>query len=594
MMMKKIVLEEAKNLAALPRRYSSMSNNVFRLYKTLFLFLFFWFSLLDASAVPGKVDLSLANHSIGKSMMMYEDSGAKMTFSQIRTMPSAAFTPLKSDVASHAFNRSAFWYRFSAENRENTPLSRLIVFEPPWLDSVNVTVVSPRGVKQHYYGGNKYPYAQRAIDHTFINFRHLFEPGVSTVYVQVKTPDPFIVAVSILDERIFLAEQLDKSKYIGFIYGIIIAMLLYNLFLYFGIKERYYAYYVLYLSAFLMMNASYNGYTFKYLFYQLPYAQDWATSSFIYLYSITGLLFARSFLNLKMLHPGIDRFTIYVILFYIGTALLFALMGDYRLHVRFSIALSVLFGLYLFSIAFYSWRKGNRSARFFLLGTTSGLIGAVITALTVMAIVPYSYAGYKAVDFGMVLDAILLSMALADRIQSTHEEKLLAELAAKTDSLTGMLNRRAYEEISSREFEWVSRYDKEMSLMMFDIDYFKKVNDTYGHDVGDRVLQRVADILNHFSRKSDYIFRRGGDEFLLLFPKTNKDEAAHLAERIREEVEKIELKINDNTISITVSIGFTNYLRDDENVQRIEKRADEALYKAKEAGRNNVVFSEVG
>ncbi|MCW8820653.1 MAG: sensor domain-containing diguanylate cyclase [Sulfurovum sp.] len=554
-------------------------------------FLFFSFMSIIYADVPLKaVDLSVSNHAIGQCLLEYEDPTANMTISEIRHLPSNAFIPLNKAVASHPFTGSAFWYRFKVENKENRPLSRLIVFEPAWLDSVNITVVSKDGQLQSEQGGNTYPYSKRSIDHYLINFRHLFEPGISTVFVQVKTRDPFIVSISIMKETSFLAEQVHTSLYIGLIYGGIAAMLLYNLFLFFGMKARYYAYYVLFLFAFFVMNASYNGYTFMYLFSNTPTVQNWAQSISIYFFSFTALLFARSFLNLEKYHYTLYIITTYLIYFIVGIAVLSAMFGGYRYHVILAIVFIMLISIYLFVMALYSLLGGNRSARFFLLGAVSGLVGACITALTVMSFIPYTYMTYKASDFGMYIDVILLSMSLADRMKITQEKKIIAEKEAKTDILTGLFNRRAYDKISKMEYKRILRHHRTLSVIMFDVDHFKQVNDTYGHDVGDIVLKSIAAITKGIIRDYDYAFRMGGDEFLLLLPETNEKKALHLAERIRRNIEHQKLE-EDNKLFFTASFGIAQYIREDRSIESIARRADMALYQAKKAGRNRVEIS---
>jgi diguanylate cyclase (GGDEF)-like protein len=556
--------------------------------KILFLLLVFFISILYADMPSKAVDLSMSNHAIGQSMLEYEDTTATMTLSEIRHLTSEDFTPLNKPVASHPFTRSAFWYQFKVHNKENTPLSRLIILEPAWLDSVNFTVISSQGEVQTYQGGNIYPYSKRALDHYLINFEHDFEPGLSTVYVQVKTRDPFIVSLSIMDKADFLAEQGDASMYIGLVFGGIAAMLFYNLFLFFGMKARYYAYYVLFLGAFLAMNASYNGYTFMYLFSNSPTVQNWAQSTSIYFYVVTALLFARSFLNLFKYHHTLYNITTYLMYSVVATAVLSAMIGGYHYHVQFSIISILLISIYLFGIALYSLLKGNQSARFFLLGTASGMIGAFITALTVMSFIPYTYLTYKANDFGMYIDVILLSMALADRMKMTREKKLIAEKEAKTDILTELYNRRAYYEISHMEFERLLRHHRTLSIIMFDVDHFKQINDTYGHDVGDHVLKTVATIVKGVIREYDYAFRMGGDEFLLLLPETNERQAVFLAERIRKRVANKKFTDKDNTFFITASFGISQYNHIERSIEPIVKRADKALYEVKESGRNNV------
>lgn len=556
--------------------------------KTIFLVLLFYLSSLYGDVQLKVLDLSNSHQAIGESLLEYEDKTAKMTLSEIRQLPSEDFILLNKPVASHPFTNSAYWYQFKVINKEKTPLSRLIILEPAWLDSVNFTVISSQGDSKTYQGGNIYPYSKRAIDHYLINFEHKFEPGISTVYVQVKTRDPFIVSLSIMDKEVFLAEQSDLSMYIGLIYGGIFAMLFYNLFLFFGMKARFYAYYVLFLGAFFAMNASYNGYTFMYLFSNSPTVQNWAQSTSIYFYVVTALLFARSFLNLFKYHHTLYIITTYLMYGIISIAVLSAIIGGYHYHVMLSIISILLISVYLFIIALYSLLTGNQSARFFLLGTASGLIGAFITALTVMSFIPYTYLTYKANDFGMYIDVVLLSMALADRMKMTQEKKLIAEKEAKTDILTGLYNRRAYYEISHMEFERLLRHHRTLSVIMFDVDHFKEINDTYGHDVGDHVLKSVATIVKGVIREYDYAFRMGGDEFLLLLPETNERQALFLAERIRKRVANKKFTDKDHTFFITASFGISQYNHIERSMEPIVKRADKALYEVKESGRNNV------
>ena len=411
-----------------------------KMQKTIILLLLFCFSLLYGNVHPKAIDLSVSNHAIGQSLLEYEDTTATMTLSKVRKLSSDNFKPLNKAVASHPFTNSAFWYQFKVVNKENSSLSRLMVFEPAWLDSVNITVISPQGQLQTYQGGNIYPYSKRELDHYLINFKHDFEPGISTVYLQVKTRDPFIVSLSILEESAFLSNQVKESIYTGLIYGGIAAMLFYNLFLFFGIKQRFYLYYVLFLSAFFVMNASYNGYTFMYFLSDHPAAQNWLQSTGIFLFMITALLFARSFLNLKKYHQILYKITAYLIFLIITIAVLTALFGGYHYHVMLSIILVMFVSIYIFGMALYSWLDGNRSARFFLLGVASGLIGAIITALTVLSFIPFSYMTYKANDFGMLIDAVLLSIALADRVKISLEKTRIVEKESRTDIITGLLN----------------------------------------------------------------------------------------------------------------------------------------------------------
>jgi diguanylate cyclase (GGDEF)-like protein len=161
------------------------------------------------------------------------------------------------------------------------------------------------------------------------------------------------------------------------------------------------------------------------------------------------------------------------------------------------------------------------------------------------------------------------------------------EFLANYDSLTKALNRFSFNTIIEKEIENSRRYNHPLSLIILDIDYFKKVNDTYGHKIGDFVLRDLSKIVKETIRKSDYFFRIGGEEFSVVLPNTSKINGSKLAERIRKNIENNEfLKVS----KITVSIGITELLKND-TADTFDNRADEALYEAKETGRNKVIQS---
>ncbi len=163
------------------------------------------------------------------------------------------------------------------------------------------------------------------------------------------------------------------------------------------------------------------------------------------------------------------------------------------------------------------------------------------------------------------------------------EKKL--EYVAQTDALTGLYNRLRFDDIIQREITFGKRQDIPLSIIYMDIDFFKKINDNYGHDIGDMILKEIAFIIRDVLRVSDYPFRWGGEEFIILCPSTTLTEIKVLAERLRERIAENNFSIHKK---VTVSIGLTQY-QDGESVDEMIKRADQALYQAKERGRNKVV-----
>lgn len=164
------------------------------------------------------------------------------------------------------------------------------------------------------------------------------------------------------------------------------------------------------------------------------------------------------------------------------------------------------------------------------------------------------------------------------------QNKLLS--LANTDPLTELPNRRSFFYKSEMEFLRAKRYKCSFSLIMIDIDWFKKINDTYGHDVGDEVIKTFAKLLIEHTRAVDVLGRYGGEEFIILLPKTSLIEAHSLALRLIKSTQKIAINTSKYTFNFTISAGFTELNNTDQNLSEVLSRADSALYKAKEHGRN--------
>lgn len=174
-----------------------------------------------------------------------------------------------------------------------------------------------------------------------------------------------------------------------------------------------------------------------------------------------------------------------------------------------------------------------------------------------------------------------------DELKHNYLESLQSSV---TDGLTGLFNRRYFETHIRNMIEGSSFGEDNLALMMLDIDYFKKVNDTYGHQAGDAVLVEMAKILKKTLRLTDVSARYGGEEFIIVLPSTNLEVGINVAERIRKSVleSKFNIPVEPNFIDITISIGVSSF-KDGDNLEALVARADKNLYKAKEHGRNRVI-----
>jgi len=166
-----------------------------------------------------------------------------------------------------------------------------------------------------------------------------------------------------------------------------------------------------------------------------------------------------------------------------------------------------------------------------------------------------------------------------------------------TDSLTSIYNRRYLEQRLSEEVDRAARYRAPLSVMMLDIDHFKSINDTWGHQAGDKILSEIGELIKSSGRVSDIVARYGGEEFLILAPSTDAEAAYNLAERIRENTEKHNFEINGSdlekrSVSVTVSAGVAQLAAHGITGDQLVNFADEALYRAKHSGRNCVMLEE--
>lgn len=157
-----------------------------------------------------------------------------------------------------------------------------------------------------------------------------------------------------------------------------------------------------------------------------------------------------------------------------------------------------------------------------------------------------------------------------------------------TDALTGLYNRRHFENTADREFLRAVRYKNNLTFAVIDIDFFKHINDTYGHLCGDKILKEVAFILTESFRKTDMVFRYGGEEFVIILPETNSQNAQIPLERLRKAIENNHFKFKTQEIKVTISVGYASNIEDCEDAIELFSYADEALYQSKENGRNQI------
>ncbi len=404
-------------------------------------------------------------------------------------------------------------------------------------------------------------------------------------YLRAETDDPLLLPITLTHiDNIHISDQWSQYGY-GFLYGYLCALIAYNMMLYTGLRKRSYLYYLLYLSSFILANLAYTGHGFAWLWPENTMIQRYITLVCMVLYSCCGLIFAIRFLTLKRYAPKLLRWVRgYIItgLCLIGLAVLFN-AHLFANIVAFSVM--TLFTLIMVGLGILALWRQQLVAGYFLSAALFGMLGTAITMLAVLGWIPFTPYTFHSVDAGILIEATLLAMALTRQVREQQTARTRAEYMARHDPLTGLLNRRGFHDLAYNIWSNAVRKQRTITIIMLDIDYFKQINDKFGHATGDQVLIDIALLLASKCRAGDLLARWGGKEFILLLPETPQEQAHILAERIRTSVAALGFNFKQTHITTTVSLGLAerNAMQ---TLNELIHEADKHLYLAKENGRN--------
>jgi len=558
-----------------------------------------------------------------------EKTAHPLTFEEIRNQN----FQLINNNFTFGYNTNNFWFRLRVFNDSNTSKDIYLELTEIIHKHLDLYIISSDNTIKLEKNGLSIPVDQRQIKVPNPTFSIQFEPfeekelyvKLNTIYgvfggIHLKTPQQF-----------YETNQLKEKLYI-FYYGAVLTLVLYNLFIFFYLKEIIYLYYVSYVTIFIIWSANYKGILLPYTTME-TYDQLQIT---IPLFFSLLILFSQAVLETK---KYFIYFNYWLNVFIVILMISFVWMVI-DMHSGFSFMNMIASPLlpFLLVVAFWALYKGHNIAKIYLLALSIYLISMAILSQMALGVIPYSLLFSNAPIIGSFFEIILLSLLLAYRINILREEKiktqnillehkeneevrltkmveektdelsilnkkleielqekmkleqiLLHEIA--TDSLTGILNRRAFFKACVKEMNTAKRYRHDLSFIIIDIDYFKDINDKYGHLNGDIVLIEVVNTIKNTIRTTDIFGRIGGEEFAVLMPQTNLDDATQLAERIRRNIEKSEIFLEDQRVNVTASMGLSYLKTEDGIIQNILRRADEALFKAKKNGRNQLFNS---
>jgi len=536
------------------------------------------------------------NFALGEYVTSFEDTSPSLSaLEALNKYQQGHGSRQTQEYLTFGINADPAWLILPISNSSMTSINKRVSIETSWLDSVDIYLFSNNKMVFNVNLGDGNIFTEKPINSRYLEVDIDFPTKESYLILRVETPDPMVVPLYIRSkEARFVAFNAESFRY-GIIYGAIIALMFYNLFLGLSLKSNPNLFYSLYMFAFLCMNISYTGYGFSWLWSDNTEFQKWANPIFMASHIITGLLFSVNFISLKQHFPKLHKSIFIIIVVIVTTLGVGVSISNHVMVISLAFVYMLIFTLFIILLGVIARISKVPAANYFLSATILGASGGLITCMTVWGLIQYNTHAYMAIEYGMVLEATLLSLALADKFNRLRVEKNLALDLANIDPLTTLNNRRALYDYSNGLVLKTTPNQDNISIIMMDIDDFKETNDLYGHEIGDEVLKGVASTLKHMTREHDFLARWGGEEFISILPNTTLNDAVIIAERYREAISQNKFDIGNKVITNSISLGVASSHFDEVNLQQLQqtiKVADEQLYRAKDSGKNTVLFSK--
>jgi len=519
----------------------------------------------------------------GKVLSVLEDPTRSMTIGAVAASPDfAPMHPLPNE-------KSAYWLRLTYTTANTTKKWLLFMgFKP---ETVSLYVRNPDGTYAVTTSGNAIPFADRPVKYYGAVLLNLPPaPAPATVYIRVTTREPELtIAIDSLETM----EAVSRTTF-AIIVGldsIILSLLLSCLVFYATSRDRTYLLYMVYLVCELLYRSNDQGLAAAWFW------PHWGISSLTLGALLDGArivaatTFLRAFLNLRQVSPWLDKLNIAFAAIFGVLAL--ACFAGLPVRASWLSELSLVYvPLWLVS-ALYAWRRGERQAILIAVGWSLLMLFSVGFGLKQLGFARGNIIVELIIsqgrNFGVGLQTLFLSLAISTDLRRLMRSRQYFATLAAIDALTGLSNRRAFEDALEREWNRAARAQEPLSLLIVDVDYFKKYNDEQGHAEGDLLLRTVAQrgdaVLRH---AGDLFCRYGGDEFAVILPESDEATAMRIAERIRAAIFERAIPNPGSPLAIvTLSVGVATGLPSDglESFNLFE-RADRALYAAKGRGRN--------
>ena len=387
----------------------------------LFVMLLGWLPML-ASAV--EFDEATQSLPLGRVMQVFEDIGGQATLADIRARDDL-FKPHNKDTLNAGYSHSAFWLKVDLSYQPLNPQIHrtwLLELAYPPMDNIDLYLADASGnYRLAERTGDALPFDSRQIKENNYLFELNFSPGQSqTVYLRVASQGSVQAPLTLWSAQAYLEEQPVRIYILGLIYGVLLGMLVYNLFIYLSVRDTSYLYYIFYIASFGLYQLSVNGAAVQYFWPNNPWWANASTPFLIGSAALFGCQFARTFLHTATHSRWLDRAL--MLLMAVGVlVMVLALTTSYAVSLRLATGLALAFIVTIFTAGVVAWARGLRVARYFVIAWSAFLLGGLVNTLMVLGYLPNVFLTMYASQIGSAIEVGLLSLALADRINAMRD-----------------------------------------------------------------------------------------------------------------------------------------------------------------------------
>jgi len=564
-----------------------------------------------------QINSKRSEYSFSKKFAYFIDKTNQLSLAEIeRKSVQGEFSLAKNDNISLGYIQDTVWLHFSIVNNSSNRDDWLMVFDYPLLDEIEVFSKTDKTlIWQSKLMGDNLNFDQRPIDfRVFVKPLILNTAQQTEFYIRIKTSSSMQIRPAIMSSESFFVDELTKEMFYGVIYGIMILMAVYNVFLYLAVRDISYLIYVFSVLSGCIFIMALNGHAYQYIWPDSPKFANTAIPLFTSLWMTSTALFTQIFLKTKTFSPKLHKAINFLIAFALFSVF-YSLLGDYQIAIKIATGLALLNGILILSVSIVCWLAGNRFARFFVGAWVVYGVGTAMLIISRFGLLPDNIVTHNSASLGLLVEIIMLSLALSDKYRVLSEElahktvELEHKVTLRTqeletsnaqlqklshyDSLTNLPNRRYFDSQLTQEWQRCIRDKHSLAMLICDVDEFKSINDHFGHQYGDDCLKAVAGaILEALHRPADLPARYGGDEFVVILPETNALGAELLGIKICEYINELALAQAPDAKHdhVSLSIGCATLTPSNENnIEQLFSLADKNLFKAKELGRNCVV-----